>query len=91
VLVNPAWVDLAPFAEYRKIEVDPGEPHAANAVRVGDAVLYPDCFPRTLGRLLAAGIAVTTVDVSELQKAEGAVTCCSVLLCNGVSGSTIAA
>ncbi|MEF9979617.1 MAG: dimethylargininase [Thermomonas sp.] len=91
VLVNPAWVDLAPFAEYRKIEVDPGEQHAANAVRLGDAVLYPDCFPRTLERLLAAGIAVTTVDVSELQKAEGAVTCCSVLLCNGVSGSTIAA
>jgi hypothetical protein len=26
-----------------------------------------------------AGIAVTTVDVSELQKAEGAVTCCSLV------------
>lgn len=79
VLVNPAWVDVAPFAGYRMIEVDPAEEHAANAVRIGDAVLYPDCFPRTLERLRAAGIAVTTVDVSELQKAEGAVTCCSVV------------
>ena len=30
-------------------------------------------------RLEAAGIAITTVDVSELQKAEGAVTCCSIV------------
>jgi dimethylargininase len=79
VLVNPAWVDVAPFAACRMIEVDPAEEHAANALRIGDAVLYPDCFPRTLERLRAAGIAVTTVDVSELQKAEGAVTCCSVV------------
>lgn len=83
LLVNPKWLaDAAPFAGYRRIEVDPAEEHAANAVRIGDALVYPDCFPRTLERLRAAGIAVTTVDVSELQKAEGAVTCCSVLLRN---------
>ena len=66
-------------AGYRRIEVDPAEEHAANALRIGEALLYPDCFPRTLERLRAAGIAVATVDVSELQKAEGAVTCCSVV------------
>ena len=50
------------------------------APEVGDAILYPDCFPKTLARLQAEGINITTVDVSELQKAEGAVTCCSLLL-----------
>ena len=80
VLLNPAWLaDARPFAGYACIEVDPSEEHAANAVRVGDALLYPGCFPKTLERLRAAGIAVTTVDVSELEKAEGAVTCCSLL------------
>ena len=80
VLLNPAWLaDARPFAGYACIEVDPSEEHAANAVRVGDALLYPECFPKTLERLRSAGIAVTTVDVSELQKAEGAVTCCSLL------------
>lgn len=86
VLINPGWVDVAAFAGYRRIEVDPAEQHAANAVRVGDALVYPDCFPRTLQRLRAAGIAVTSVDVSELQKAEGAVTCCSILLGDGMPG-----
>ena len=79
LLVQPAWVDPAVFAGCRLVEVDTDEEHAANALRIGAGVVYPDCFPRTRQRLEAAGIAVTTVDVSELQKAEGAVTCCSLV------------
>jgi dimethylargininase len=84
LLVQPAWMPSngrfpSAFASYRLVEVDPIEEHAANAVRVGDSVVHPDCFPRTRERLERAGIAVTTVDVSELQKAEGAVTCCSLV------------
>ena len=90
VLINAAWVDATPFAAYTCIEVDPSEEHAANAVRVGDSLLYPDCFPRTLARLRAAGMVVITVDVSELQKAEGAVTCCSILLRTGMPQATSA-
>jgi dimethylargininase len=83
LLVNNAWLaDASPFSGYRIIEVDLEEVHAANAVRVGDTILYPDCFPKTLARLRAQGINVTTVDVSELQKAEGAMTCCSLLFRN---------
>ena len=81
LLVNPAWLDSSVFADCRLVEIDPAEQHAANALRIGDRVLYPSCFPRTRQRLEAAGIAVTTVDVSELQKAEGAVTCCSLVFC----------
>jgi dimethylargininase len=80
LLVQPAWVDLAAFAGFRLIEVDPGEEHAANALWVGGGVVYPSWFPRTQRRLEDAGIVVTPVDVSELQKAEGAVTCCSLVL-----------
>jgi dimethylargininase len=79
LLVNPAWADVAVFADYKLIEVDPAEEHAANALRIGNGVLYPSSFPRTQQRLEAAGITVTTVDVSELQKAEGATTCCSLV------------
>ena len=81
VLVQPRWLeDEAPFASYRRIEVDAGEEHAANALLAGSGLVYPDCFPRTREKLEAAGLAVTAVDVSELQKAEGAVTCCSLLV-----------
>lgn len=79
VLLQPAWVDAEAFSAYRVIEVDPAEEHAANVLRIGDAVVMPSCFPLTRRRLADAGIKVTTVDVSELQKAEGAVTCCSLV------------
>jgi len=79
LLVQPAWVDPAVFIDYKLIEVDPTEEHAANALRIGAGVIHPACFPRTRQRLEAAGIAVTAVDLSELQKAEGATTCCSLV------------
>ena len=82
VLVQPRWLAEMPFAHLRVIEVDDGEEHAANALLAGEGVVYPDCFPRTRARLEGAGIAVSAVDVSELQKAEGAVTCCSLLVRN---------
>lgn len=80
LLVNADWVDLAPFAAYARVPVDPGEPHAANALRIGDGLVYPQGFPRTQARLVAEGLAPTLVDLSELQKAEGATTCCSIVL-----------
>ncbi|HEX5121972.1 MAG TPA: dimethylargininase [Rhodanobacteraceae bacterium] len=79
VLIEPRWVDRAAFAAFRQIEADPDEPHAANVLRIGDGAIYPASFPRTLRRLEDAGITPTLVDVSELQKAEGAVTCCSLV------------
>jgi dimethylargininase len=79
LLINPEWVDTAGFSGFRLIEIDPQEPHAANALRIGDSLIYPSCFPRTQARLQAAGIKVNALDVSELQKAEGAVTCCSLV------------
>ena len=80
LLMQPEWVDPGRFPGFRIIEVDPAEPHAANVLRIGDALVMPASFPRTRQRLLEAGFRATAVDVSELQKAEGAVTCCSLLL-----------
>jgi len=36
--------------------------------------------PRTLGRLEATGVRAIALPMSELAKAEGAVTCCSLIL-----------
>ena len=79
LLVNPAWVDPHVFGVPRLVCVDETEPHAANVLRVGPSLLMPAAFPRTRARLEAQGLTVVAVDVSELQKAEGAVTCCSLI------------
>ena len=79
LVINPAWVERAAFAGMQFIEVDPGEPYAANALLIGETMLYQPAYPRTLARLEAAGLQAKLVDQSELAKAEGALTCCSLI------------
>lgn len=79
LLLNPEWVDAGSFPGWATIAVDPAEPHGANALRVGEPVVYPASCPRTAEKLQALGIDVRSVDMSETEKAEGGVTCCSVI------------
>jgi dimethylargininase len=79
LLVNPAWVDGSIFKEMEWIGVAPEEPHAANALLLGAAVIYPAAHRVTRQRLERRGVHLRLVDVSELMKAEGAVTCCSLV------------
>jgi len=80
LVINPAWVDKKNFAGMKFIEIEPSELYAANALWLGDTVLYPKAFPRTRKKLMDAGIKIVDVDADELAKAEGALTCCSLLL-----------
>ena len=79
LLINPEWVDASAFPEQDCIPVDPAEPSAANVVRIGSTVLFAAEFPRTGQRLSALGYDVLPVEASELAKAEGALTCCSLI------------
>jgi dimethylargininase len=80
LLVNPAWIDEAAFDGFTLVEVAPGEPAAANVLRLADRVIAASGFPRTADRIADLGILVDRVDASELAKAEGAVTCCSIIV-----------
>jgi dimethylargininase len=83
VLINHEWVDPEYFSGYSQIEVDPREPDGANVLLVGDSLLYSISHPHTFERLAALGASIVTVDVSEMEKAEGAVTCCSLIFETG--------
>ena len=80
LLINPNWVDTSHFKGFDWIEVDPSEPFAANCLPVGDGIIFPTAFPKTKQRLEQKGYKIQAVNVAELAKAEGAVTCCSLVL-----------
>ena len=88
VLLNPAWVDASLFREFDVVEVDPAEPMAANALLIGANVVYPEAFRLTRARLEGLGLAVHVLDVSELARAEGGVTCCSLVFLAARSPAT---
>ncbi|MGH9464404.1 MAG: dimethylarginine dimethylaminohydrolase family protein [Thermoanaerobaculia bacterium] len=79
VLLRRDWVDAAAFAELGLVDVAPSEPMAANALLVGETVIVPTAHERTRERLEHRGIRVRSLAVSELAKAEGGVTCCSLI------------
>lgn len=82
LVTNPEWIDLTPFRGLDFIEVDPTEPLAANVLRLGDTLLTSASYPRTRARLERAGFDTDAVANSELEKAESALTCMSVIVKN---------
>jgi dimethylargininase len=80
LLVNSYWVDPGRFDVAEIIPVDASEPFAANTLTLGDVTLVSSAYPRTHARLAAAGVDTRVLDVSELHKAEAALTCLSLLL-----------
>ena len=80
LLINKNWADPSYFEGFDLIGVDPSEPQAANCLPIGRSIIFPSAFPKTAARLEARGYQVMMLDVSELAKAEGAVTCCSLIL-----------
>lgn len=80
LLVNPSWVDAKQFRGFRAINIDPEEPFAANALRIGNTMILAAGHKRTRRILERRKYDVKTVDISELAKAEGGVTCCSLII-----------
>jgi len=82
LLINRKWVDVENFEGYDLIDVDESEPFGANCLPVGDAIIFAVAFPKTRTKLEARGYKIKPVVVDELAKAEGAVTCCSLIVEN---------
>jgi dimethylargininase len=68
------------FAGMEVVPVPPDESYAANVLALGDHVIVPAGYPRVAGALRACGLDVLPVPVSEFAKADGGVTCLSLLL-----------
>jgi len=80
VLVAEGTIPPGTFAGLRTIVVSAEEAHAANAVTVGGGALVAAGCPRTQARVEAEGFRTVAVDTSELRKADGALTCLSIVI-----------
>jgi len=80
LLINRNWVDVETFDGYELIDIDPSEPFAANCLPINGSIIFPTAFPKTTSKLEGRGYRVKPVVVDELAKAEGAVTCCSLVV-----------
>jgi dimethylargininase len=79
LLANRECFQWKRFEGFDWVDVDPAEPHAANALAIGDVIVFPASFPKTRARIEAKSFRVESLDISELQKAESGLTCSSLL------------
>lgn len=79
LLLNSSMVDTRVLRGYEILEVPSNEPAGANVLVVGETAIVPSAFPATQKLLRRMSFTVISVDVSEILKAEGGVTCCSIL------------
>jgi dimethylargininase len=79
ILVNPQWVEPSLFGVRGVIEVAAGEPFGANTLTVSGVTLVSADYPRTQEALEAAGVSTRALTVTELHKAEAALTCMSLI------------
>jgi len=78
-LVNRDWIDVSPLPSDRLAQVPPKEPWAGDVLVIGERIIVPSSCPGTMDTLRARGWSVRPVDVSEFAKAEGGVTCMSLV------------
>lgn len=79
VLLAEGTVPRETFGSLRVVSAPAGEAYAANCVAVGRKVLVSAGHPGTERALRAAGFVTIPLDTGELRKADGALTCCSIL------------
>ena len=76
---NPAWVAPHHFAGIEPLAVAPGEALGGNVLLAGETLLTTADSPRTADALAARGFEVVSLDISEMRKADAALTCMSLI------------
>jgi dimethylargininase len=77
LLVTSTLADHPAFTGYAKILLEPDEEYAANTLLVNGTLLTPKGFPKTLASLSILELPIIELEVSEVQKMDGGLTCMS--------------
>lgn len=80
LIVTEDFANLEEFENYNKIMVDPVESYAANTLWINEHLLVPKGFPDTRRKLDPLGLEVIELDMSEVRKMDGGLTCLSIRL-----------
>jgi len=80
LVIHPPHVDTKPFTGMDWIEVSEAERYAANCLALGETVLMAAGFPRVQREIEKRGFRVVALSMREFEKADGGLTCLSLLL-----------
>ena len=77
LLITEKFASRDEFKRYDTIIVNKTEEYAANTLLINDTLITPKGFPNTIKKLEATGFDIIELDVSEVRKMDGGLTCMS--------------
>jgi len=77
LILTPPFQSLNLFDGFDKIVLDEKEAYAANTLWVNDSLIMPEGFPAAKEKLSRMGLPIIELDVSEVAKMDGGLTCLS--------------
>lgn len=80
ILCTSKYLNHPVFSDFTKIIVPENETYAANSLTINDQLILPKGYPTTKQILKENGYDIYSLEMSEFQKCEGALTCLSLLL-----------
>ena len=77
LLISARYAAAEQFCDYNKIVLSDEESYAANSLWLNDHLIMPKGFPRTKDQLKHRGYDILELEVSEVRKMDGGLTCLS--------------
>lgn len=77
LLMSAKYVHLGQFRDFNKIVLKDEDSYAANSLWLGDCLIMPQGYTDTKSRIERAGCDIIELDVSEVRKMDGGLTCLS--------------
>lgn len=77
LLLTAPFADLGIFKDYSKIVLSEADAYAANTLWINDTLIVPRGFPHVSKALSQQGLPIIELDVSEMAKMDGGLTCLS--------------
>lgn len=77
LLLTQVLANHPAFARYQRIVLDPDEEYAANSLLINEVFLMPLGYPKTRTKLAGLGRRIIELDISEVRKMDGGLSCLS--------------
>tara|TARA_B110000014_G_scaffold264461_2_gene266342 strand:- start:3605 stop:4390 length:786 start_codon:yes stop_codon:yes gene_type:complete len=80
LIIDPTRVDSSNLKSFDWIEVNPSESYSANCLALRNVTLMPAGFPNVRDKIQAHGLKTLEIEMSEFEKADGGITCLSIII-----------
>ena len=80
LVIDAESIDPSPFKSFDWIAADTSDRYAANCLALGEFVILPAGYPRLADQIRAHGFKPIEIEMSEFEKADGGVTCLSLII-----------